>query len=238
LEVRVTTYEPTDARHTWEIVKDDVPRFERDMEQIRGHALAAGADMAQLIEARHVATDERVTLKCRIPPCECYGQCLMDPPFSPTAQETREVVGKYRYAILTDVTSPPLPDEYWELIQREDEPLCRFQYTDLALTYDREVQQPLWFKLHEIVMSIEREAHNLGYFFAVGHVASTCYLCYTSDDPIGYCDTEKPCRHPYEARPSMEASGIDVFSTYRNAGLQLKMASREKMTWSGLVLIV
>jgi hypothetical protein len=36
----------------------------------------------------------------------------------------------------------------------------------------------------------------------------------------------------------MEAAGIDVFSTYHNAGLKLKMGSREKFSWSGLVLVV
>ena len=31
---------------------------------------------------------------------------------------------------------------------------------------------------------------------------------------------------------------MDVFSTYRNAGLQLRLASPERLSWSGLVLIV
>jgi predicted metal-binding protein len=233
----MTKYTPTYPRHTWELVKDDVPAFKKDMRKICDSAVAKGADMARLIKAKKVAVDERVTLKCRVPLCECYGQCLMDPPFSPTAEETAKVVAKYRYAILTDVTAP-IPQDYFEFIQTEDLPLCRFQYTPEAIKWDRDVQQPLWFKLHDIVTGLERDAHNRGYFFAAGYVASTCYLCYDENDPGGYCDTSKPCRRPYEARYSMEAAGMDVFSTYHHVGLALKMANSEYMTWSGLVLMV
>ncbi len=232
----MTQYEPVYPKHTWAIAGEDVPAFERDMAAICAAAEERGADFAKLIPARHVATDERVTLKCKIPPCECYGQCLMDPPFSPTAEETAKVVAKYEHAILTEV-SMELPQEYWDLIQG-DQPLCRLQYDERAIEFDRTVQQALWFRLHDVVMEIERRAHNLGYFFAVGYVASTCYLCYRPDDPVGYCDTTQLCKHPYEARPSMEAAGIDVFSTYHNAGLKLKMGSKEKFSWSGLVLVV
>jgi len=233
----MTKYEPCYPKHTWDIVKEDIGGFKRDMKEICDKAKAQGAETAKLIEAKKVAVDERVTLKCAIPPCECYGKCLMDPPFSPKAEETRKVVSKYKYAILTDVTAP-LPKEYWAMIQTEDLSLCRLQYTNEAMQFERMTQMPLWFKLHDIVMAIEREAHNRGYFFATGYVASTCYLCYDPSRHTGYCDTSGPCKHPYEARPSMEASGIDVFSTYRNVGMKLKMASLEKLTWSGLVLIV
>jgi predicted metal-binding protein len=207
------------------------------MKEICEGAESKGANFAKLIPATSVAVDERVTLKCRIPPCECYAKCLMDPPYSPTAEETRKVVDRYKYAILTEVSSK-VPKGYWDLIQREDMPLCSLQYEDKAMQFERDTQMPLWFKLHDIVMAIEREAHNRGYFFAAGYVASTCYLCYNPSKHTAYCDTSSPCKHPYEARPSMEASGMDVFSTYMNAGLRLKMASPDKFSWSGLVLIV
>ena len=233
----MTKYEPVYPKHTWEIARENMTGFKRDMKSLCDMALAKGGNFAKLIQATKVAVDERVTLKCRIPPCECYGKNLMDPPFSPTAEETRKMVSKYRYAILTEVSST-VPKDYWDLIQRDDVPLCRLQYEAAAMNFERMTQIPLWFKLHDIVMAIERGAHNRGYFFATGYVASTCYLCYDPARPATYCDTTSLCKHPYEARPSMEASGIDVFSTYRNAGLKLKMASPEKFSWSGLVLVV
>jgi predicted metal-binding protein len=233
----MTKYTPVFPRHTWELAKQNLAGFKKDMKEICDMAVEKGANFAKVIPASKVAVDERVTLKCRIPLCECYGKCLMDPPFSPTAEQTRKVVAKYKQAILPEV-SMRLPEKYWQLLQREGMPLCVIQHDKAFQDFERQTQLPLWFKLHEIVMMIEREAHNRGYLFAVGYGASTCYLCYESSAHTGYCDTSLPCKHPYEARPSMEASGIDVFSTYVNAGLKLKMASLEKFSWSGLVLIV
>ena len=128
----MTRYEPVGPRHTWKIVKGDIPRFKRDMKAICDEAVTNGANFAKLIPASKVAVDERVTLKCQIPFCECYGKCLMDPPYSPTAEETMKVVEKYKYAILTEVSSK-VPKGYWELIQQEDMPLCRLQYEDAAI---------------------------------------------------------------------------------------------------------
>ncbi len=233
----MTKYEPVYPRHTWQLASKNLPKFRRDMKEICQTAVDRGAGFAKLIPASKVAVDERVTLKCRIPFCECYGKCLMDPPFSPAAEETRKIVRKYKHAILTEVNSA-VPEGYWDLIQQEDMPLCRLQYTREAMEFERQTQIPLWFKLHDIIMGIEREAHNRGYFFAVGYVASTCYLCYDPSKHTDYCDISSACKHPYEARPSMEAAGMDVFSTYANNGLKLKLASPEKFSWSGLVLVV
>ncbi|MFH1011878.1 MAG: DUF2284 domain-containing protein, partial [bacterium] len=43
-----------------------------------------------------------------------------------------------------------------------------------------------------------------------------CSLCES-------CDVKKPCHFPEQARPSMEACGIDVFSTARNAGWKIEV---------------
>lgn len=85
-ERATTRYEPVYPKHTWMIAGEDVPAFEADMAAVCARR-ERGTDFARLIPTRHVATGERVTLKCRIPPCECYGHCLMDPPFSPTAED-------------------------------------------------------------------------------------------------------------------------------------------------------
>jgi len=233
----MTRYKPVYPRHTWDIVKEDIKGFEKDMKEICDIAIKKGASLAKLIEASKVAVDERVTLKCTIPPCEMYGQCLMCPPFSPTAEETRKTVSKYKRAILLDVAIT-LPKEYWDHIQSEGVPLWKWCLESKTIEWEHKTQYPLWMKLHDIVMEVERQAHNRGYFFATGYAASTCYLCWDPANPYGGCDTKSPCKHPYAARPSVEASGIDIYSTYRNVELKLKMASPEKLSWSGLVLIV
>jgi len=37
------------------------------------------------------------------------------------------------------------------------------------------------------------------------------------------CSLDKGCKHPREARPSMEACGIDVFKTARTAGYPIEV---------------
>ncbi|HIE08227.1 MAG TPA: hypothetical protein EYP65_00080, partial [Armatimonadetes bacterium] len=41
------------------------------------------------------------------------------------------------------------------------------------------------------------------------------------------CAFEKGCRHPDLARPSMEACGIDVFKTAREAGFPIEVVPPE-----------
>ncbi|UCE16154.1 MAG: DUF2284 domain-containing protein [Candidatus Bathyarchaeota archaeon] len=233
----MTRYKAVYPRHTWEIVQENMEAFEKDMKEICDTASKKGASLARLIEASKIAVDERVTLKCTIPPCEMYGKCHMCPPFSPTAEETKKVVSKYERAILLEVAMT-LPKEYWDIIQREGVPLWKWRQEPAYTEWEHKTQYPLWIKLHDIVMEVERQAHNRGYFFAIGYVASTCYLCWDPANPFGGCDTKSSCKYPYAARPSVEASGMDIFSTYRNVGLKLKMASPEKLSWIGLVLIV
>ena len=238
----MTRYDQFEPRHTWDIVKHDLPAFEADLSSLCNVARQHGATTAQIIDASDVVTDTRVTLKCKIPPCEMYGRNHMCPPFSPTAEETAKVVESYKKGILIGVDSV-LPQEYWDYLQREDVPLCKIVEEQEYVVWLDKIQVSLWRTLHAAIMEVEREAHNRGYYFAVGYVASTCYLCWPGPNAPAkelnnYCPVKKPCKKPYEARPSMEAAGIDVFSTFRKAGLSLKLASKDSFSWSGLVLVV
>ncbi|MGD8241129.1 MAG: DUF2284 domain-containing protein [Armatimonadota bacterium] len=69
----------------------------------------------------------------------------------------------------------------------------------------------------QLVVTLEREIFLEGYYKALALGAGPCGLC---DE----CDTEGLCQHPREARPAMEASGIDVFATARSAGLPIEVA--------------
>jgi predicted metal-binding protein len=86
--------------------------------------------------------------------------------------------------------------------------------------------------LPDLVVKIEREAFLKGYYAAFGMAAGPCPFC--EDE----CNLEK-CRHPYEARPSMEGCGIDVFATVRNAGFKIKVVrtESEKPTFYALLLV-
>ena len=66
-----------------------------------------------------------------------------------------------------------------------------------------------------LVLKAEKEAFTAGYYKAFALWAGPCTLCEK-------CNGEKGCINTKEARPSMEASGIDVFSTVQKAGIALR----------------
>ncbi|HUW22788.1 MAG TPA: DUF2284 domain-containing protein [bacterium] len=84
-----------------------------------------------------------------------------------------------------------------------------------------------------IVAKLERKAFLSGYYKAYGMGAGPCDLCNT-------CNVNKTCKKPYEARPSMEASGIDVYQTARNNGYKIEVLKSDdcKGNYFGLVLIL
>jgi len=65
------------------------------------------------------------------------------------------------------------------------------------------------------VLQAERLAFKAGYYKAFAMWAGPCNVCVE-------CSGEERCINPKNSRPSMEASGIDVFETARRAGFSLK----------------
>ena len=63
-------------------------------------------------------------------------------------------------------------------------------------------------QMSEVVAALERELFLAGHYRAWGMGAGPCRLC-------AECDPSGPCRFPDQARPSMEACGIDVYATVR-----------------------
>jgi len=86
--------------------------------------------------------------------------------------------------------------------------------------------------ISKIVLEIEKESFLAGYYKALGMGAGPCRLCEE-------CNLKGNCRHPEDARPSMEACGIDVFSTARSNGFTIDTldSARCRADYFGLVLI-
>ncbi len=84
---------------------------------------------------------------------------------------------------------------------------------------------------HSVSTKLEREVFLAGYHKALAFANGPCPYCKT-------CNFEE-CAHPELARPSMEAAGIDVFTTVRNAGYEIKVIQNEKEqpTYFSLVLV-
>src|SRR4030042_1202014 len=68
----------------------------------------------------------------------------------------------------------------------------------------------------EIICSLEREAFLAGYYKAAVMSEGPCPLCER-------CNVQKTCCHTEQARPSMEASSIDVYKTARTAGYPIEV---------------
>ena len=66
------------------------------------------------------------------------------------------------------------------------------------------------------VVKLEIELFLAGYYKAWSMGSGPCRLCET-------CDLTGLCRHGMEARPSMEACGIDVFKTVRDNGFSIEV---------------
>jgi len=83
----------------------------------------------------------------------------------------------------------------------------------------------------KIVVPLERELFLAGFYKALGFGAGPCRWCKE-------CSFEG-CRRPDEARPSMEACGIDVFATVRANGFPIEVVRDEgdEQHYYGLVLI-
>jgi predicted metal-binding protein len=83
------------------------------------------------------------------------------------------------------------------------------------------------------IVELERYIFLRGAWKALGLGAGPCYLCKS-------CPTRQgKCRHAEQARPAMEACGIDVFTTVRSAGLPIEVISdaRACPNYYGLVLV-
>ena len=86
-------------------------------------------------------------------------------------------------------------------------------------------------RMHRLAADIERGAFLDGFYKALGLVAGPCRLC-------AECNVTGRCKHPYQARPSMESCGIDVYATARNSGLEMDVVTREDATSKFINLVL
>jgi len=83
----------------------------------------------------------------------------------------------------------------------------------------------------KIVVELEREIFLSGYYKTLGFGDGPCRLC---DE----CNLEK-CIHPGQARPSMEACGIDVYTTARTNGFPIQVVEDRScdQNYYGVILV-
>lgn len=161
----------------------------------------SGANQIKLIDAKQVVVGNWVRVKCQFG-CDAYGRRLTCPPYSPTPEDTRQMLKEYKLGLF-------------------------FTYK-----YPRAKEQKKRQSIRRILFRLEREIFLDGYYKAFAMGAGPCNLC-------PKCDFKKGCPYPEQARPSMEACGIDVYKTAHNVGVPLKVVKsyQETFTYCCLILI-
>jgi predicted metal-binding protein len=79
---------------------------------------------------------------------------------------------------------------------------------------------PKLLEFHDAVRDMETDLFKAGYYKAFAYLSGPCMLCQK-------CAllADARCTKPARARPSMEASGIDVFGSVRSAGFTINTLS-------------
>ena len=86
--------------------------------------------------------------------------------------------------------------------------------------------------LTQVIARLEREIFLDGFYRAWSMGSGPCRLCKA-------CHIGGPCQHGFEARPSMEACGIDVFKTARDNGFSIEVirTHEEERNSFGVILV-
>ena len=186
-------------------------------------AQKAGATAARIIPSGLVAIDARVRLKCEVPRCAGYGQYLTCPPHVMSVDAFSRIRSGYQWGLLVQVEAKD--------IDSTDKDKGRID--QVILKENKELHRPFKLKLLEVVEAVESAAFKKGMRFAAGLVGGSCVLCERCVDD----KYSQACRHPFRARPPMEAVGIDVVKTAKNAGLPIHLSSSKNVVWTGLILL-
>ncbi|MCX6364887.1 MAG: DUF2284 domain-containing protein [Actinobacteria bacterium] len=214
------------------------------IQQIVARARALGAGSAAPLPARAVVVDERVNLKCRVPLCASYGVNLMCPPHTPTAAETRAALARYSDTLVVQLDIPLTQAAVDEALDgmgyaEAHAPAAGAASAGAAGPDGTSRTAPYEARLRDsknefagLMTALEAEAFKMGYRFAAAFAGGDCVLCDVCAGATG-----EPCNHPFEARPSMEAVGIDVVATAEAAGLAIELPADKHPRWTGLLLI-
>ena len=122
----------------------------------------------KIIPAKSIIAAEWVRLKCQYG-CGAYGTCLTCPPYSPTPEYTRKMLGHYSKALIVVYDVPP---EARERGRRR--------------------------KMRKQIAALEREMFLDGHYKAFAMACGPCNLC-KSCDPTQPCKHEDIARPSMEA---------------------------------------
>lgn len=222
-------------------MKTTAKEKKRELDSLCQIALDNGAEKAVPIPASDVVIDERVSMKCLVPICSFYGRNIMCPPNLISVEHFKRIASLYSAAILIQIpsSSRPAPPEVASAVSLDDvwktmNPTNRVDHMKSTPTieYFNELKASQE-KLYSIINAIESASLKAGNRFSIGFAAGGCLLCEKCVGP----DSSEPCNHPFKARPSMEAMGIDVVGTAEKAGIIIDFLVTQSSNWFGLIFI-
>jgi predicted metal-binding protein len=105
-------------------------------------------------------------------------------------------------------------------------------YQKAVLLHRRLLKEDKSKPFNETIVNVEVKIFLDGYYKAWSMGSGPCRLCKE-------CDLTTSCKHGFEARPSMEACGIDVFKTTRDNGFPIEVVKthEEERNIFGLILV-
>jgi len=150
--------------------------------------------------------EERIREYCYQNLCGNYGRHYMCPPSIGTIEEIIDKLNIYNKAILIRYSE--------EVKVKEDMRKVKRSKIDF----------------HKKILELEKFLSQKGIesWGLVGGYCSFCIECKAI--------TDRPCKHPHKARPSLESLGIDVQKLLDNFGLDNKFYP-DKIVWTGCILI-
>ncbi len=175
----------------------------------------------KVISTDKVVVGDWVRWRCRYG-CKAYGKHLNCPPHVPSPEETKKLIRCYKSAIVARFDAKPNPGV-------QPSHIHHFLWDAIKAFYDT-------------MFEMERHAFLSGYYKAFGMVGLCCAYC---DECIPEREKffehamKRFCVYPHRMRPGMEACGIDVFRTVRNAGYEVEVLSSpyDKITFFGMLLL-
>jgi len=163
------------------------------------------------IDPRDITVRAWVRWKCRFG-CKNFGKHFCCPPYVPSPAETRVLLGEYRRAYLIHFRGVP----EMEGVSPGNVPSEWSKYRARFVI-----------RIHDAVYELEQCAFYQGFYKAFAFAAYPCSYCNECivSQSAGVVDLslKRACRHMEKVRPSMEAVGIDVFSTVRKLNLPIEV---------------
>ena len=161
------------------------------------------------IDPCDITVREWVSWKCRFG-CANFAKRFCYPPYVSSPAETRMLLREHRRAYLIHFRGVPEMEGVSSRNVPNEWPVYRARFV---------------IRIHDAVYEFEQCAFYQGFYKALAFAAYPCIYCneciVLQSSGVVDLSLKRACRHLEEVRPSMEAVGIDVFSTVRKLNLPI-----------------